>query len=71
MPASLLNRSACRTYILQLFADVRPGMPIDRVSAAALDWYEARLRATIRSDVEQHPSRGRTFNELMSKNKAS
>lgn len=63
----LLNRSATRDFILAKFKSMRPGMPMDRVSILALDWYEAMLRAIIIEDVKRHPSIGVTFKELLSR----
>lgn len=59
--SSILNQAATKKFILAKFANLRPGMPIDRVSKEALEKLEAQLRATIIFEVKRHPSIGRTF----------
>lgn len=63
---SLLNQTQVKRFILRKFESLRPGMQINRVSADALDFYEAHLRAMIIEDVKRHPTRGQTFKELIS-----
>jgi len=59
----LLNRSAVRQYILEMWREKRPGYPLmTRVSTEALRRYDAILRTKILADVGGHPSVGRTFN---------
>lgn len=60
----LLNQAETKRFILAKIQSMRPGMPLDRVSKDALDWYEARLRAWIIEDVEKHPTIGKTFKHL-------
>ncbi|KKM09624.1 hypothetical protein LCGC14_1722740 [marine sediment metagenome] len=64
---NLLNRTQVKAFILAKVQSMRPGMPLERVSKDALDWYEARLRAWIIEDVEKHPSIGKTFKHLATK----
>lgn len=61
---NLLNRTQTKAFILAKIQSMRPGMPLERVSKDALDWYESRLRAWIMEDVERHPSIGKTFKHL-------
>lgn len=63
----LLNRAETKRFILAKIQSMRPGMPLERVSGEALEWYEARLRAWIISDVAKHPTIGKTFKHLASK----
>jgi len=63
----LLNKAHTKRFILEKLKAMRPGMPITRVSAEALEWYEARLRSWIVDDVKRHPSTGKTFKDLVSK----
>jgi hypothetical protein len=59
--ASILNKKATKAFILAKFENLRPGMPITRVSKEALEKLEARLRADIIFEVKRHPSIGKTF----------
>lgn len=61
MMTSLLNKSAVRAFILAKLERLRPHLGIQRVSAAALEQLEARLRAQIIRAIEQHPTMGKTF----------
>ena len=55
------NKTATKRFILQKFESMRPGMPITRISADAIDQLGARLRALIIIEVQRHPSIGRMF----------
>ena len=59
--SSLINRSAVKTFILKKLESMRPWLGFTRVSGAALDVYEGRIRAMIIKDIKDHPSRGKTF----------
>lgn len=59
--SSILNRAATKKFIIAKFVNLRPGMPITRVSQDSLDKLEAKLRAWIVAEVERHPSIGKTF----------
>lgn len=57
----VINRSATKKFILEMFKKHRPGMPIERVSSDALDKLEARFKVWIMSEVQSHPTIGKTF----------
>lgn len=59
--SSLLNHTRTKKFILAKFENLRPGMPIKRVSKESLEKIEARLRAWIIEEVKRHPSIGVTF----------
>lgn len=59
--SSILNRAATKKFILDKFKSLRPGMPITRVSAEAIEKLEAQLRAVIIFEVNRCPSIGKTF----------
>jgi hypothetical protein len=58
---SLINRAEVRRLVLALFEKHRPAIGITRVSGKALDQLDAWLRAKIESEVDRHPSLGKTF----------
>ncbi|KKN91246.1 hypothetical protein LCGC14_0221140 [marine sediment metagenome] len=58
---SILNQAATKKFIIAKFRNLRPGMPISRVSKDSLEKIEARLRAWIIEEVQRHPSIGVTF----------
>ncbi len=58
---SILNQAATKKFIIAKFRNLRPGMPIKRVSKDSLEKIEARLRAWIIEEVQRHPSIGVTF----------
>ena len=57
----LLNHAHMRRFIIDTLAELRPAWGCNRVSAEALDMYEAELRRLIRRDCHSHPSAGKTF----------
>jgi hypothetical protein len=57
----LISASKVRTFILDTWADMRPGHDITQVSAEALETLEADLRRLIRAKIRSHPSMGKTF----------
>lgn len=61
MSTSLLNRKAVKHFILEKIPALRPGLPLTRVSAEALEKLDARLRAIIISEINRHPTVGKTF----------
>jgi hypothetical protein len=65
--SGLLNRTAVRAFVLETFRRERPGMEMSRVDPATIDWYETYLRSVIRDDVMRHPTRGKTFTDLISR----
>jgi len=58
---SLTNRSALRTYALQRAAETRPAWAPSQVSKEFLDRMEARLRAIVAAEIQQHPTKGKTL----------
>lgn len=64
--SQLINRMVVREFILQTYRTRRPGMPMTRVSADALAFYENWLRELIEEDVMRHPTRGHTHCDLIS-----
>ena len=60
----LISRTKLRRFILAKVAALTPSNPITRVSADAMDRYEAILRNMIIQDVKRHPTRGKTFTEV-------
>jgi len=61
----LLNRSATKKFILQRQSIVRPGWKFERVSAQALDDLEYKLQRIIDSSLKGHPSKGKTFMQVL------
>lgn len=62
MPAPLIRRQAVRAYVLERVRVQRPGWDCTRVSEAALDMIDARLRREIEKLVHAHPCGcGKTF----------
>ncbi len=59
--ASILNRKAVKSLILQICEDQRTGWDCTRVSKQAIDEVEAFLRNRIKESVHKHPSTGKTF----------
>ena len=62
---NLLNKKAVRTYILEQAKVVHPGWRCERVSAGIINELEARLRVIIKRALHQHPSTGKTFNQML------
>ena len=56
-----INRSEVRKFILDTIGRTRPHLRISRVSGAALDKLEYWLREKTRSEIQRHPSLGKTF----------
>lgn len=61
---SLINRTQLKKFILAKVKSETPGNHLTRVSAQALDAYEAILRARVIRDVKSHPTIGKTFTEV-------
>jgi len=58
--SSLLNKSEVRKYILDTWQATR-SWPLTRVSSAAVEEIEGRLKHLIDSMIQTHPSVGKTF----------
>ncbi len=61
MLSKILCRARTRKFVLQKLRSMRPDLT--RVSSNLLDQYETLLRDIIMEDVNNHSSRGKTFNE--------
>jgi hypothetical protein len=59
--SSILNRAATKKYVLMRFKEIRAGRPMERVSKEYLDNLEFWLKRKMDSDIESHPSIGKTF----------
>lgn len=62
---SLLNKAAVRKYILDKIKKDRPGFDCTRVAPAAIGILEQKLIKLIKQAVWSHPSRGKTFCEII------
>lgn len=60
MNTQLINRSAVKKMALQLSADTRSGK-FTRVGSSFLEKINAKVDAMIRSEVQTHPSVGKTL----------
>jgi len=60
----LLNRKACKAFVLRYAADTRLGWQPKRVSEQFLADLEAKVRNTITGAVSKHPSKGKTIKYL-------
>ncbi len=58
----MINRAAVKKYIFAKLDDRRPHLGFTQISKAALDRYSALLKIQINKDIDQHPSKGKTFN---------
>lgn len=61
MSQDLLNKAACKRFILAKVESLRPGWKATRVSKEALDALEAKIRTIIVAQVQSHPTLGQTF----------
>lgn len=59
--ASLLNKKAVKTMILNKLEQLRPQLGFNRVSGDAYTHYDAKLQLMIEEDIKKHPSVGKTF----------
>jgi hypothetical protein len=64
MENSIIHKARLRKFILEKIKSMRPGWRCDRVSKAAIDQIEAKLRAQIIDYVRRHPTVGQTFKEI-------
>lgn len=61
---SVINRAELKRYVLHMAELLRPGWDCQRVSASALDEFEAMFKNSVRNAVRMHPTRGKTFKEV-------
>ena len=61
----LLNKKATKAYILKRVKTHRPGWDCTRVSPKVLLLLDARIKNWLDRGVHQHPSRGKTFSEII------
>ena len=60
MKTKLINKKACRDYLLDLSTERRGGK-FTRVSDEVFDYLEARIRIEMDSFLHSHPSIGKTI----------
>jgi hypothetical protein len=65
MNNSLICEAHVKTFILNKIKSIRPGLKFTRVSQDALNKIEAKVHNLIVNAVKQHPSRGKTFTEIL------
>lgn len=65
MNNNLICESHVKRFILLKIKALRPGLKFTRVSQNALDKIEAKLHNLIINAIKQHPSRGKTFSEIL------
>jgi hypothetical protein len=56
-----LNRSRVKQTALEIAAAIRPANKFARVGMSFIERIEAKVRASIREEVRQHPSKGKTL----------
>ena len=61
---NLINRTSVRKYLLQRCRDTRYWNPT-QVSEKVLDMVEAKTRLMLQKAVEQHPTIGKTFKDIL------
>jgi len=64
MSENLINRSACKQFILRWANDHRRGWQPSRVSKQYLDDLENKVRLLIQDSVNKHRSVGKTVRDL-------
>jgi hypothetical protein len=63
--SSLLNQTAVRDYILERVKTTRPGWTCTEVSERVFKIIEDKLKTIIDKTVHSHPTKGRTFSEIL------
>lgn len=58
---SLLNKANVRRYIKEKLVVLRPGWNCKLISSEAIEQTEAKLRNSIDSMIQSHPTKGKTF----------
>ena len=61
----LLNVTHVKNYIKERQKLVRPGWKFDYVSAEAINDINERVKRLIDSSLTKHPSKGKTFTQIM------
>lgn len=61
----LLNKKNTKAYIMQVAKEKRPGWNPTQISPIFLQKLELKLMSMIDRAVQAHPSRGKTFKELI------
>ena len=56
-----LNRARVKRTALELAAKLRPANKFSRVGMSFIERIEARVRDAVRSEVQSHPSKGKTL----------
>ena len=69
MNGDLICRSHVADYIKRRSPELRPGWPLSRVSAEALDEINTKVRLMLDSMIASHPSIGKTFKLRAAKRK--
>ncbi len=65
MTNSLICETHVKAFILKKVEAIRPGLKFNRVSQNALNKIEAKLHNLIITAIKQHPTRGKTFTEVL------
>ena len=61
----IINRKAVKKYILRRAKDLRPGWDCRRVGEEALNDINFMLERKIDSMLSRHPTRGKTFSQVI------
>lgn len=61
----LLNQSAVHDYILQQIKETRPGWECSQVAEKVYKVFEDKLKTIIDRALHSHPTRGKTFTEIL------
>ena len=64
MSENLINRSACKAFVLRWAQSHRTGWQPSQVSKQYLDDLESKVRLLIQGSVNKHRSVGRTVRDL-------
>ncbi len=62
---SLLNKSETRKFIMEKAKILRPGWTCTQIAESALITIEAKLHNMIENMVKSHPTKGKTFKEII------
>jgi len=61
----LLNKAHVRDYILSRQGEIRPGWTFEYVSSQVYDDLNEKVRLAIDGALRRHPSKGKTFSQIM------
>ncbi len=56
-----INQTKTKRFILARIAELRPHLPLTRVSATVYEKLEQVVRDRIEAEIMSHPTRGKTF----------